>query len=199
MSALMQLSTGYVLRTSKRTIMPYPGWKCTSTPLLDRAHSSIEKLVKAVNKRGITTSEEFRPHLLSNDTPQDSYVIITIFSFLLGSILGYLVFQRLYCLRALLYPFGLDEQSCHLLGFATYMRCTNFPTMVSWFMRLPRFTKLIARESDRSPRLGFTLRRLSSLLIQLSHTYVYLAIHPFRDLMIGQDSISLCCCHSLYQ
>jgi hypothetical protein len=93
--------------------MPYPGWKCTSTPLLDRAHSSIEKLVKAVNKRGITTSEEFRPHLLSNDTPQDSYVIITIFSFLLGSILGYLVFQRLYCLRALLYPFGLDEQSSH--------------------------------------------------------------------------------------
>jgi hypothetical protein len=47
--------------------MPYPGWKRASTPLLD--HSSIEKLVKAVNKRGITTSEEFRPHLLSNDTP----------------------------------------------------------------------------------------------------------------------------------
>ena len=110
MSALMQLSTGYVLRTSKRTIMPYPG---TVVPLLDRAHSSIEKLSKAVNKRGITTSEGFRPHLLSNDTPQDSYVIFTIFSFLLGSILGYLVFQRLYCLRALLYPFGLDEQSSH--------------------------------------------------------------------------------------
>ena len=83
----MQLSTGYVLRTSKRTIMPYPGWKRASTPLLDRAHSSIEKLVKAVNKRGITTSEEFRPHLLSNDTPQDSYVIFyyLFFSFRIHS------------------------------------------------------------------------------------------------------------------
>ncbi len=113
MNTITQISTGYVLRTSKRTIMPFPGESCRLTPLLDRAHSSIEKLSKAVNKRGITTSEEFRPHLLSNDTPQDSYVIISIFSFLLGSILGYLVFQRLYCLRALLYPFGLDEQSSH--------------------------------------------------------------------------------------
>ena len=50
------------------------------------------------------------------------------------------------------------------LGFATYMRCTNLPIMVSWFIRLPRFTKLIARESDRSPRLGFALSSLSLLV-----------------------------------
>ena len=78
MSALMQLSTGYVLRTSKRTIMPYPG---TVVPLLDRAHSSIEKLVKAVNKRGITTSEEFRPHLLSNDTLRIPMLLLLSFLF----------------------------------------------------------------------------------------------------------------------
>ena len=73
-----------------------------------RAATTIIKIVFV-----FVFSEEFRPHLLSNDTPQDSFVIITIFSFLLGSILGYLVFQRSYCLRALLYPFGLDGQSSH--------------------------------------------------------------------------------------
>ena len=64
--------------------MPY---KCTSTPLLDHAHSSIKKLGKAVNKRGIATSEEFRPHLLSNGTLR--IPILLLLSFLLGSILGH--------------------------------------------------------------------------------------------------------------
>ena len=49
-----ELKTGFPVSFYERrnvTIMPNPGENCRLTPLLDRAHSSIEKLVKAVNKK----------------------------------------------------------------------------------------------------------------------------------------------------